>query len=60
MAVVHELRAGAARSRPAVFGPGRLRVPGSLRPELQKAPGRAGLPGSAAAPEDADQGGTSE
>jgi hypothetical protein len=60
MAVMHEVRAGAAGSRAAVFGPGRLRVPDSLRPELAKVPARAGLSDSAAPPDDADQGGTSE
>ncbi len=68
MAVVKELRAGAAGSRPAVFGQGRLRVPDSLEPELASVPARAGRSDSAATSDDADpgrntrqdQGGTSE
>jgi hypothetical protein len=68
MAVVKELRAGAAGSRPAVFGQGRLRVPDSLQPELASVPARAGRSDSAATSDDADpgrntrqgQGGTSE
>jgi hypothetical protein len=68
MAVVQELRAGGAGSRPALFGQGQLRVPDSLRPELASVPAGAGPSGSAAAPGDADpgwnprqdQGGTSE
>jgi hypothetical protein len=56
MAVVHEVRAGAVRPRPAVFGQDRLRMPGSPRPELASVSARANSSDSEAAWDDADPG----